>query len=418
MNGARLLRTCALTALAVLAAACSSDSKRADKPAKLTDFQSSAKVERLWRTSVGDSALKLRVGLSLATDGKAVFVANHDGKVFAYNPANGKQLWSTSTKLALTGGPGVGEGLVVAGGSHGNVVALDAATGAVKWKSYINSEILAAPAIARQVVVVRTVDGRVVALRAGDGTQMWSAEQQVPRLSLRGTARPIIVNDLVLCGFDNGRLMALQLNDGSSVWEASISPSAGRTELERLNDVDTQLQVQGNEVYVVNFHGKAARLDLETGQVQWSRDISSYSGLSLDADAVYLTSDDGSVQKLTNRSGVEMWKQVALSHRRLSAPALLGDVVVVGDLDGYIHFLDRGTGALAARTHDLSDRVSAQPLVVGDTVFILDASGHLVALRAKSVPVAAGKAKAAPTIETRIDPSGARKLPTPVTKPE
>ncbi len=216
---------------------------------------------------------------------QAVFVANHDGKVVAFNPANGKQLWSTATKLPITGGPGVGEGLVVAGASHGNIVALDAATGAVKWTAYINSEILAAPAIARQVVVVRTVDGRVVALSASDGKQMWSAEQQVPRLSLRGTARPVIVGDLVAVRLRQWPLMALQLDDGSSLWEASISPSAGRTELERLNDIDTQIQVQGNDVYVVNFHGKAARLDLETGQVQWARDISSYSGLALDTDA-------------------------------------------------------------------------------------------------------------------------------------
>ncbi len=105
---------------------------------------------------------------------------------------------------------------------------------------------------------------------------------------------------------------------------------------------------------------------------------------------LYITSDDGAVQKLGSRNGVEAWKQVALSHRRLSAPALLGDFVAVGDLDGYVHFLDRSTGALAARVNALSDRVSAMPVVSGDTLFMLDASGHVVALRAKAMASAAG----------------------------
>ncbi len=389
MNNKRLLARTVLVAVLAAVAACSK-SKRTDKPAELVAFQSSARIERVWSANVGDSAPKLRLGLALAAAGESLFVANHKGEVFAFNQANGRRLWRTATKLSLTGGPGVGEGLVVAGASHGDVVALDAATGEVKWKAYISSEILAAPVIANQLVVLRLVDGRVVALRAADGTQAWSAEQQVPRLSLRGTSRPTLAGNLVLSGFDNGRVLALQLADGNTVWDASVSPPTGRTELERVNDIDTQVAVQGPDAYVVTFQGKAARIDMETGEIVWTRDISSYSGLVPDETSLYITSTDGSVQKVENRNGVEAWKQQALLYRRLSPPAVIGELVAVADFDGYIHLLDRETGALAGRTHALSTRVSAQPIVSGDTLFMLDAAGNVVALRATRVAAGTG----------------------------
>ena len=52
-------------------------------------------------------------------------------------------------------------------------------------------------------------------LRIADGSLAWTAEQAVPRLTLRGTAQPVLVGDMVLSGFDNGRVMALSVADGS-----------------------------------------------------------------------------------------------------------------------------------------------------------------------------------------------------------
>jgi outer membrane protein assembly factor BamB len=386
----RLPLAVGVAALGALLAGCASSTKKADKPVELTDFQSTAKVSRVWGASVGSSEPRMRLGLSLAADGEVLYAANHAGQVVALRQADGRRLWQTSTKVPLTGGPGVGAGLVVAGGSHGHVVALDAATGAIKWKSFINSELLSAPAVSSDYVVFRAVDGRVVALHASDGTQAWSAEQQVPRLSLRGIARPSITGDLVLSGFDNGRVMALTLGSGDTAWDANVAPSTGKTELDRLNDIDTQLAVRGTDVFVVTFQGKAARVDLETGNLQWSRDVSSYSGLALDDDGVYVTSANGSLIKLSARSGVELWNNPVLKNRHLSPPAVLGNLVATADLDGYVHFFDTATGTLAARVKVLSDRVTTEPVVSGDTLFMLDAAGNIVALRAGPAPEGQG----------------------------
>ncbi|MEO8316056.1 MAG: PQQ-binding-like beta-propeller repeat protein, partial [Pseudomonadota bacterium] len=182
--------TVAFAALVLLAACATNKQKNIDAPTKLDKFTSTVKVEQVWSASAGSADPKMRLGLSVATDGKAVFAASHTGVVSAFNVGNGKKLWQTKTGLKLTGGPGAGDGLVVAGTGYGDIVALDAATGARKWKAHINSEVLAPPAISNGVVLMRMADGRVVALKVSDGTELWSAEQQVPKLSLRGTAKP------------------------------------------------------------------------------------------------------------------------------------------------------------------------------------------------------------------------------------
>src|SRR5690606_21299941 len=244
-------------ALAVLLAAGCSSSEDTQPPAELVEFRSTADIVRVWSASVPGAEPRLRLGLGVAAEGEAIIAAGHDGDVIAFNRADGRRLWRTSTKLKLSGGPGTGQGIAVVGSNGGDIVALDAATGEIRWRTRINSEVLSAPHIANDTVLLRLVDGRLVALRAADGTQMWSVEEEVPRLSLRGTARPLIVGNLAVSGFDNGRVLAAQLSDGATVWEINVAPPTGRSELERLVDIDTAIHALGDSIYVVTYQGRA-----------------------------------------------------------------------------------------------------------------------------------------------------------------
>ena len=373
----------ALAGLA-LVAACNSSSKKPDAPTKLEDFKQTAQVRKLWSASVGGGEPKLRLGLGLALEGERVFAAGYNGNIAAFDVKTGKRLWSTDTKLPITGGPGAGAGLVVAGARFGDLVALDSATGASKWRTRINSEILSAPAVTEQHVLLRTVDGRVSSFSTADGKLEWSAEQQVPRLSLRGAGVPAVAGEAVIAGFDNGRIMALQQRNGDTIWEVTVAPPSGRSELDRLVDIDSVVKVVGNDIYAVTFQGKVARIDLETGQMQWSRDMSSYAGVDLDDDGLYVTSSQGSVVKIGRRTGVEMWKVDSLLHRRLSPPGAVGNLVAAADLKGIVHFFDAATGAPAARLSTSGDRVTAAPVVSGDTIIFMDTNGKLSALRVVS----------------------------------
>jgi len=179
-------------------------------------------------------------------------------------------------------------------------------------------------------------------------------------------------------------------------WEATVTPPHGRTELERLDDIDSPVRVAGRDVYAVGFQGKVAMLAIDTGQVWWSHDDSSYRGLTLDEDTLYLADSDGVVTALKARTGAEVWQQKTLLHRGLSPIAVMDDTVVTGDFQGYLHWLDKASGALAARVSTGGGRVSTQPLVVGDMVVVVNDYGQINAYRVKPLGAADSKRKAAP----------------------
>jgi outer membrane protein assembly factor BamB len=393
----RHLQRWTTVAVLLFIAACSKD-KDIDTPAVLTPINATLKVDRVWSTSIPDKGAKvLRLGLGLAAEGDRVYAAGYKGEVIAFQRDSGHVVWSTKTKAPISGGPSASPDLVVVGTSAGEVIALTAADGKILWRVRLNGEILAAPAISERVVAVRTVDGKLRALSPKDGHDLWTQEQQVPRLSLRGTSRPVIAGDLTLCGFDNGKVIAVNMNDGSLQWEATVAPPHGRTELERLVDVDSTPRVSGQDVFTVGFQGRVAMLALDTGQVWWSHDASSYRGIALDDDALYIANAAGEVVALRRRTGAEIWRQKALLHRGLSAVALTDNAVVTADYQGNVHWLDKATGELAARIPSGKVRVSNPPIVSGNMVFVINDAGRISAFRTTPIGGAMSGPKTVPT---------------------
>lgn len=374
----------ALAALAVLAA-CSDSKKGQEPPAELVDIKSQLAITREWSESLSGKDDHLRLALSPAVVEGVVYAGGHKGEVVALNAETGKRLWRVNTKMALSAGPGVGDGTVVFGSRDGNVVVLDAATGAERWRHAVSSEVLARPLVTEGLAVVRTVDGRLQALSLTDGAQRWVVQEPVPALSLRGTAPAVRVGDAVVAGFDNGKVMAIDLKSGETQWDTIVSPPQGRTELDRLVDLDSAIRAAGDDIFVVGFQGRAAMLARESGQIWWAKELSSYRGFGMDDDNLYISTASGGVVAYRRRDGGPVWEQLtALRLRGLTAPEVDGGAVVVGDFEGYLHWLDKTTGALIGRVKTGGDRITNAPLVAGGRVYVQTDSGKLVAY--KSTP--------------------------------
>src|SRR6202789_3088478 len=216
----------------------------------------------------------------------------------------------------------------VLGSSKGIVVALDGATGRELWRTSLNSELLSAPAITEKAIVVRSVNARLHGIDAHDGRELWAVEQQVPRLSLRGTATPIVAKEIAISGFDNGKVMAVSLTTGDTIWDTALASPHGRTELDRLVDIDSAVRVVGDNVFAAGFQGRTAMLALDSGQIWWAHDMSSYRGLAADAENLFITQSDGVVVALRGRDGSEIWRNDRLQRRGLSTPVETSTAVV------------------------------------------------------------------------------------------
>jgi hypothetical protein len=147
-------------------------------------------------------------------------------------------------------------------------------------------------------------------------------------------------------------------------------------------------------VFAAGFQGRTAMLALDSGQLWWSHDMSSYRGLAVDADNLYVTESDGVIVAMRQRDGSELWRNDKLKRRALTAPTVTTSAVVIADYHGYLHWLDKKTGMLVSRqVVNKKQRVSNPIAVDGDTVVVLTDGGTLAAYRASP---RAGNAPPAP----------------------
>lgn len=373
----------------LLALAACSKEKEVNPPAELVDLKPTLRVDHVWDVTSGGAKAPLRFGLGVHAVGDRIYAGGHDGEVVAVDANNGRTLWRTKTKAPLAGGTGADESRVVVGSSKGDVIALDANDGRELWRVKVGGEVLSAPLVIPGAVIVRTVDGRLRSLSPEDGRTLWELEQQIPRLTLRGAAAPAAAGEFVVCGFDNGKVVGASLRDGAVVWETPVAPPRGRTELERLSDIDSAVRISGEDVFAVGFQGRAAMLALATGQVWWSRDVSSNRGLDIDDERVYVATSEGDVVALERRSGAEVWRQKGLAWRGLSAPVVAGQYIAVGDYEGYLHFLDKSNGEFVARVKTGGERISNPPIYAGGLVIVINDEGRVSAFRPQA-PATAG----------------------------
>lgn len=382
----RLTSQLVLIATVLLASGCELFGGKDDelKPAELLDFDTTLNVRKVWSAKVGKGSETLRVALMPAGDGNRIYTASRDGVVSAFDQETGKRLWQVDLDLPLTSGPGVGENLVVVAGYDGELITLRADDGSEVWRRNISGESLAAPLIKDRYLVVYTIDGRLRVLSLFDGTDEWQLEQSLPALTLRGSSAPLLVGTTVIAGFDNGRLIAASLDDGATLWEAMLSPPSGRSDLERLADVDGTMMAVGQDVYAAGYQGRVASLAAESGQVLWARELSSHSGIGVDFSNVYLVVDEGELVALLRRNGGDVWRSEALLRREPTTPVAFGTAVAVGDFEGYVHFFDKIDGSPVARVRVGSGLISGAPVVIGGRLYVQSESG---VVSAYEVPV-------------------------------
>lgn len=368
-----------LFATLLLLSACGGGKSNLAPPTPLKNFKSTVVVKQIWSADIGEAGDRYN-RLQPRIAGDVLFAVSGKGTVSAFDTAKGKVLWRKDLSVPVSGAMGYGNNMALLGTREGEVVALDSDNGKLLWRTRLSSEVLVAPVATSGVVVAQTVDGHVYGLKAADGSQLWKFHRTVPALSLRGTSSPSLHGGLVITGFANGTMVGLDLKTGKSRWDAVVSRPTGRTELERIVDVDGAPVIVGFRMFAASFQGRLIALDLRSGRLLWTRKLSTYVPVAADNSNVFIVNADGVVMALDQRTGAERWRQEALRARFVSAPALIGNYVAVGDYNGYLHFLSRQDGSFAARTRVGESAIISGAAVRGDTLYVSNQSGRLVAL--------------------------------------
>lgn len=345
-------------------------------PAKLVEFNQTASFNVRWHSELGDSARNI---LHPAIGKDAIYGVSGKGMLTRLDGATGKQVWRIDSGIFISGGVGIGSGIVVFGSEKGDVLAYGE-DGKLRWKSKVSSEVLSAPQVADDVVVVRSGDGHIVGLNVADGKLLWSYERSTPALVVRSHAGVVVQRGVVFAGFAAGKLAAISLKDGSVLWENAVSQPRGNTELERISDITSNPVVDDEQVCAIAFQGRLACFDVAQGSPLWTRDISGDKGMMLLRKFLYLSDASGTLMALDKTTGNTLWKNEQLNLRETATPYTLGDFTVAGDFEGYLHALNREDGRFVARTRLDNTAIQGEPIMFDGGLLVQTQGGGLYSL--------------------------------------
>jgi outer membrane protein assembly factor BamB len=354
----------------------------AGAPAPLVEFETSLKVAKVWSVNIGDGMGKQGLSMGPRYSSGSLFAADYKGRLVSVDADTGRKNWELKSEQSFSGGPGLDESQIYMGTIDGRVIAYDRNGGTELWNAQVSSEVLVPPESADGVVVVRCIDGRVFGLDAINGRRIWIYDHSVPLLTLRGNADLLVRGGIVFVGYDDGSVVSLKLDDGSLIWNQTIVSPEGRTELERLADVGTQMVIVASDLIVSSYKKRVVSLAADSGRLLWFKEISSVTGIQVDRTRLAVSESNGDFWMLDRRNGSTVWKLDRMTNRGLTRAAFYGNFVVVGDQEGYLHWLDTEIGSFVARNRVAKKGFAAAPLTVGTTLYVLTHGGDLNAYRA------------------------------------
>lgn len=364
-------------------------------PTKLTDLVLEVGASTRWSARPTRGTEERRLYLVPAFHAGRLYVADARGRVAALDADDGRLVWQREMGLAFSGGPDIEDGRLVLGSSLGDLVALSIADGTEQWRVRLGSEVLSVPRFTGDgKVVVHTLDDSLHGIEAATGKELWRIAYPAPVLTLRGSSTPIMVPDGVVIGLSGGKLVKLDPEDGTPLWETIVTRPRGRSEIARIADIDADPILIGTTLFVGSYNGDLAAVDAVTGEVLWRRELSAHAGLAADGAGIFVTDSDDQVWGAELVTGAGLWKQEGLRYRQLTAPALIGSLVAVGDLEGYLHLLDKSDGRLVGRTRITKKAgIQARPLVAGGRLYVYAEDGTLSALTVGPAPPPRGRSK-------------------------
>jgi outer membrane protein assembly factor BamB len=349
------------------------------KPGPLPAYQSTAVATVKWQVALG---VKGGANFTPAVLTDVIYASAPDGTIVSVNAVTGRQNWRIKTDNPLKSGIGASLAAVAVGTEKGEVLAFDT-SGKALWRAKVSSEVAGPPKAAEGKILVWSIDGRVFAFGETDGSQKWFYQRLNPPLTVRGFVGGTLTRGALFTGTAGGKLLALDMNSGTLGWEANVATPKGATELERIADVTSLPVVDARQVCAVAFQGRVACFELQRGTLLWSRDFSSFAGLEMDEEYLYLTDDKGAVHALDKATGASVWKQDKLAARFPSGPARVGAYVGIVDGEGYLHLLDPRTGALVGRVATDGSAALSQPYGDGDAIVWQSAAGNLFSVGAR-----------------------------------
>ena len=350
------------------------DDEEVEGPAVLYSITENRFLERQWSVSNGNENLYGRL-IPAVYDGQVIYI-NSSGYISSVDFETGKLNWSRYTEDVVSTGVDVNFKIISYGTLDGKLVALSSQDGEEIWRSNTSSESLSPPANSGSHMIMHTIDGRITGYNSKTGERDWFHQTVLPSLTLRGTSRPFIEQGFIFTGFAGGKVAMIYPDSGAIRLELPITLNEGKSELERIIDIDGKPVIIEDLLIAASYQGNITAINLRDGRPVWQEEISSVKDLVTNGNRVFAVDSRDIIKAFGTATGAIIWEQENLSLRNLTSPASISNLIAVGDYEGYIHLINAQTGNFEGR-----EKVSRSPIteIVSKENFLLvaDASGRV-----------------------------------------
>ena len=189
-----------------------------------------------------------------------------------------------------------------------------------------------------------------------------------------------VFGNTLLAGL-SGRLVAIDPDNGAVLWEAPLAAPRGTNDVERLVDLVGPSTRNNDVVCARAYQASVGCVDVGQARLMWTAKSTGAVGIASNAEQVFGSESNGTVQAWSRRDGSKQWSTQRLQLRQLTAPLALGRSVVVGDSSGVVHMLSKDDGTPLNRLTTDSSGIAATPVVVADTLVVLTRNGGVYGFR-------------------------------------
>jgi len=368
----RALGATALAAAAALLSACGSTKP---KPAPLESFKPSQVISTVWSKRVGS----IGTPVSMAVSRDSVTWASTDGEILSVDIKTGQERWRADAKAKLSASVGSDGRYAAVVTNDNELITFD--QGKVLWRERLPGRVITAPLVAGERVFVQSVDRGVRAYDVLDGRWLWTYQR--PGGDPLSFATPGLLSafrDPLVVG-PGSRFVGLDPLKGTPRFDFSVGTPRGTNEVERLADLVGPGARADDEICVRAFQLSVACVEMNRGSLRWTRPQTGSQAVAADDTTVVGADGADRLSAWKTDNGEIRWRVDRFTHRKLSAPAIWGKLIAVGDFDGQLHILSLDDGRTVARV-SLDDPLVAAPMVTDGLLLVLTRSGTLYALRA------------------------------------
>jgi len=299
-----------------------------------------------------------------------VYIGSTDGRLYALDQLDGKQIWVFNTEDDVEASPLLLDSTIYIGNLSGMFFALDAKNGRLIWKYDIKEAIHGSAnwALADngqdKLIFVGSYDAVMYAFKADRGKLQWTYETDD---YLNGS--PAIEGNFLVFGGCDAHLHVV--NTLTGVKSGKISAGSY---------IPGSAALYEGRAYIGNYDNQLLCIDLSSNKILWKYKNKDHGGPFISSPAVNDTRvvigcRDEYVHCLSRKTGEQLW--VFRTNDEVdSSPVIVGSKVVVGSLDGRLYILDLKTGK-ELWVYETGGSIYSCPAVAGGRIVIGADDGYI-----------------------------------------